>query len=160
DLCDTFHLPVVNFVDQPGFLIGVAAERAGTVRKGVRALSAIYQATVPWITIIVRRVFGVAGAGHANVQALNLRYAWPSGDGCSLPREGGIEAAYRRELEAAPDPARLQAEIEARLNALRSPFRTAEAFGIEEIIDPRDTRPILTDWVPLAYENEATRLGV
>ncbi len=160
DLCDTFHLPVVNFVDQPGFLIGVAAERAGTVRKGVRALSAVYQATVPWVTVIVRRVFGVAGAGHANVQALNLRYAWPSGDWGSLPLEGGIEAAYRRELEAAPDRAALLRDIEARLNAVRSPFRTAEAFGIEEIIDPRDTRPLLTDWVPLAYENEATRLGV
>jgi acetyl-CoA carboxylase carboxyltransferase component len=160
DLCDTFHLPVVNFVDQPGFLIGVGAERAGTVRKGVRALAAIYQATVPWITVIVRRVFGVAGAGHANVQALNLRYAWPSGDWGSLPLEGGIEAAYRRELDAAPDRARLLREIEERLNAVRSPFRTAEAFGIEEIIDPRDTRPLLTDWVALAYENESTRLGV
>jgi acetyl-CoA carboxylase carboxyltransferase component len=160
DLCDTFHLPVVNFVDQPGFLIGVAAERAGTVRKGVRALAAIYQATVPWVTVILRRVFGVAGAGHANVQALNLRYAWPSGDWGSLPLEGGIEAAYRRELEAAPDRAALMREIEGRLNAVRSPFRTAEAFGIEEIIDPRDTRSLLTDWVALAYTNEATRLGV
>ncbi len=159
DLCDTFHLPVVNFVDNPGFLIGVAAERAGTIRKGVRALAAVYQATVPWVTVIVRRVFGVAGAGHANVQALNLRYAWPSGDWGSLPLEGGIEAAYRRELEAAPDRATLMREIEARLNAVRSPFRTAEAFGIEEIIDPRDTRPLLTDWVSLAYDNEATRLG-
>jgi acetyl-CoA carboxylase carboxyltransferase component len=159
DLCDGFHLPVVNFVDQPGFLIGVRAERAGTVRKGVRALAAIYQATVPWVTVIVRRVFGVAGAGHANVQALNLRYAWPSGDWGSLPLEGGIEAAYRRELDAAPDRNALLREIEIRLNAVRSPFRTAEAFGIEEIIDPRDTRPLLTDWVSLAYELEATRLG-
>ena len=109
--------------------------------------------------MIVRRVFGVAGAGHANVRALNLRYAWPSGDWGSLPLEGGIEAAYRRELEAAPDPATLIREIEARLNAVQSSFRTAEAFGIEEIIDPRDTRPLLTDWVSLAYDNEATRLG-
>jgi acetyl-CoA carboxylase carboxyltransferase component len=159
DLCDTFHLPVVNFVDQPGFLIGVAAERAGTVRKGVRALAAVYQATVPWVSVILRRVFGVAGAGHGNVQALNLRYAWPSGDWGSLPLEGGIEAAYRRELEAAADRPALHREIEARLNAVRSPFRTAEAFGVEEIIDPRDTRPLLTDWVGLAYELEATRLG-
>ncbi len=89
DLCDTFHLPAVNFVDNPGFLIGVAAERAGTSRKGVRALAAVYQATVPWVTVILRRVFGVAGAGHGNVQALNLRYAWPSGDWGSLPLEGG-----------------------------------------------------------------------
>jgi acetyl-CoA carboxylase carboxyltransferase component len=160
DLCDTFHLPVVNFVDQPGFLIGPQAEREGTIRKGVRALQAIYQASVPWLTVIVRRVFGVAGAGHANVQALNWRYAWPSGDWGSLPLEGGIEAAYKRELEAAPDRGALMKEIEARLNTFRSPFRTAEAFNIEEIIDPRDTRPLLVDWVPLAYENEATRLGI
>ena len=160
DLCDTFHLPVVNLVDNPGFLIGTQAEKDGTIRRGVRALQAIYQASVPWVTVIVRRVFGVAGAGHANVQALNLRYAWPSGDWGSLPLEGGIEAAYRRELDAAPDRAALLAEIEARLNAVRNPFRTAEAFGIEEIIDPRDTRPLLTDWVALAYENEGTRLGV
>ena len=160
DLCDTFHLPVVNFVDQPGFLIGPQAEREGTIRKGVRALQAIYQASVPWLTVIVRRVFGVAGAGHANVQALNWRYAWPSGDWGSLPLEGGIEAAYKRELEAAPDRGALMKEIEARLNTFRSPFRTAEAFNIEEIIDPRDTRPLLVDWVPLAYENESTRLGI
>jgi acetyl-CoA carboxylase carboxyltransferase component len=159
DLCDTFHLPVVNFVDNPGFLIGTQAERDGTIRKGVRALQAIYQASVPWVTIIVRRVFGVAGAGHANVQALNLRYAWPSGDWGSLPLEGGIEAAYKRELQAAPDPAALKKDIEARLNVLRSPFRTAEAFSVEEIIDPRATRPLLTDWISLAYDNEATRLG-
>jgi len=159
DLCDTFHLPVVNFVDNPGFFIGAQAERDGTIRKGVRALGAIYQATVPWLTVIVRRVFGVAGAGHANVQALNLRYAWPSGDWGSLPLEGGIEAAYKRELDAAPDRAALLRQIELRLNALRSPFRTAEAFNIEEIIDPRDTRRLLCDWVSLAWENEATRLG-
>src|SRR5438093_1201623 len=159
DLCDTFHVPVVNFVDNPGFLIGTQAEKDGTIRRGVRALQAIYQATVPWVTVIVRRVFGVAGAGHANVQALNLRYAWPSGDWGSLPLEGGIEAAYRRELEAAPDPAGLQAEIEARLNSLRSPVRTADAVGIAATIEPRDTRPLLTDWIALAYDNEATRLG-
>jgi acetyl-CoA carboxylase carboxyltransferase component len=159
DLCDTFHLPAVHFVDQPGFLIGIPAERASTIRKGVRALAAVYQASVPWVSIIVRRAFGVAGAGHGNVQALNLRYAWPSADWGSLPLEGGIEAAYKRELEAAPDRAKLRREIEERLNAVRSPFRAAEVFNVEEIIDPRDTRPLLTDWVALAYELEATRLG-
>ena len=159
DLCDTFHLPVVHFVDQPGFLIGVQAERASTIRKGVRALAAVYQASVPWVSIIVRRVFGVAGAGHGNVQAVNLRYAWPSADWGSLPLEGGIEAAYKRELAAAPDRAALMRDIEARLNAVRSPFRAAEVFNVETIIDPRDTRPLLTDWVALAYELEATRLG-
>ena len=90
--------------------------------------------------------------GHGQAHGLNLRYAWPSGDWGSLPIEGGIEAAYRRELEAADDPVALRAEIEQRLNAVRSPFRTAERFGVEEIIDPRDTRPLLCDWAERAHE--------
>jgi acetyl-CoA carboxylase carboxyltransferase component len=159
DLCDTFHLPVVNFVDQPGFLIGTAAERAGTVRYGARAMTAVYQATVPWVSVILRRVFGVAGAAHGNAQGLNLRYAWPSGDWGSLPIEGGVMAAYRREIEAAPDPDARRREIEEMLNELRSPFRTAEGFGIEEIIDPRDTRPLLCEWVATAYERLPADVG-
>src|SRR5215216_2003089 len=159
DLCDTFHLPVVNFVDQPGFLIGTAAERAGTARYGARAMAAVYQASVPWVSIILRRVFGVAGAAHGNAQGLNLRYAWPSGDWGSLPIEGGVMAAYRREIEASPDPDARRREIEQMLNALRSPFRTAEAFGIEEVIDPRDTRSLLCEWVATAYERLPSELG-
>lgn len=159
DLCDTFHLPCVNFVDNPGFLIGTSAEREGTARVGARALIAVYQATVPWVSILIRRVYGVAGAAHGNAQALNLRYAWPSGDWGSLPIEGGVQAAYRREIEAAPDPAVRRREIEDRLAQYRSPFRTAEAFGVEEIIDPRDTRPLLCDWVENAYSLVAGDLG-
>jgi acetyl-CoA carboxylase carboxyltransferase component len=159
DLCDTFHLPVVNFVDQPGFLIGTAAERAGTARVGARAMAAVYQATVPWVSIIVRRVFGVAGAAHGNAQALNLRYAWPSGDWGSLPIEGGVMAAYRRDIESSADPDARRREIEEMLETFRSPFRTAEAFGIEEIIDPRDTRPLLCEWVETAYAVLPSELG-
>jgi acetyl-CoA carboxylase carboxyltransferase component len=159
DTCDQFRLPVANFVDQPGFVIGTEAERAGTMRRGARALCATYQATVPWVSILVRKVYGVAGAGHGDGSRLNLRYAWPSGDWGSLPIAGGIEAAYRRELEAADDPAALRAEIEARLNAVRSPFRTAERFSVEEIIDPRDTRPLLCDWAARAHELIAHELG-
>jgi acetyl-CoA carboxylase carboxyltransferase component len=159
DTCDQFRLPIVNFVDQPGFVIGTEAERQGTIRRGTRALFASYQASVPWVSILVRKVFGVAGAGHGNHASLNLRYAWPSGDWGSLPIEGGIQAAYRRELEAAEDPAKLLEEITARLNAVRSPFRTAERFGVEEIIDPRDTRPILCDWAERAHELVRHELG-
>jgi acetyl-CoA carboxylase carboxyltransferase component len=152
DACDQFRLPVVNLVDQPGFVIGTASERAGTLRRGARALFAVHQASTPWVSILVRKVFGIAGAGHGDGSRLNLRFAWPSGDWGSLPIEGGIEAAYRRELDAADDPAALRAEIEERLNAVRSPFRTAERFSVEEIIDPRDTRPILCDWAARAHE--------
>ena len=159
DLAETFHLPVANFVDQPGFVIGVEAERAGTIRRGARALAAIYQASVPWVSVIVRKVFGVAGAAHGNAQGLNLRYAWPSADWGSLPVEGGLEAAYRRELEAAADPEGRRAEILAELEAVRSPFRTAEAFGIEKMIDPADTRRLLVEWIETAYENLSADLG-
>ena len=151
DLCSTFHLPIVTFTDQPGLVIGVRAEQRGTIRHGVRAISAVYQASVPGAEIILRRVFGVAGAAHQNASRLSYRYAWPSGDWGSLPLEGGIEAAYRADLEQADDPAALLTEIRARLDAVRNPMRTAERFGIEEIIDPRETRPLLCDWVRDAY---------
>ncbi|HJM74634.1 MAG TPA: carboxyl transferase domain-containing protein [Dehalococcoidia bacterium] len=159
DLCDAFNLPIVNFVDQPGFMLGVTSEASGTIKRGVRALSAIYQATVPWSSVVVRRAFGVAGAGHQNHARWNYRIAWPSGDWGSLPVEGGVMAAYRRDIEAADDPAAYQAEIEEKLNDLRSPFRTAEAFNIEEIIDPRDTRVLLCEWVELVYQSLGTILG-
>jgi acetyl-CoA carboxylase carboxyltransferase component len=150
DLAQTFHLPVVYLVDCPGFLIGAQAEQTGTIKQGVRAMSAIWQTTVPWCAMIIRNVFGVAGAAHRNGGRYCLRYAWPSGRWGSLPLEGGIEAAYRAELDAAPDPKRALAEIEERLNKLRSPFRSAETFWIEEIIDPRDTRPLLCEFAGLA----------
>jgi len=150
DLANTFHLPVINLTDVPGFLIGKQAEIEGTIRHGARALAALYQAQVPWCTVLVRRAYGVAGAAHSNHTRLQVRYAWPSGDWGSLPVEGGIEAAYRAELAAAPDPAKLRAEIETDLNQYRSPFRTAEAFLVEEIIDPRDTRRLLCEFVNLA----------
>ena len=159
DMCDTFHIPVVNFVDNPGFLIGSVAERAGTVRAGARALVAVYQATTPWISILIRRCYGVAGAGHGNAQSLNLRYAWPSGDWGSLPIEGGVQAAYKRDIESSPDPDARRREIEHALNRFRSPLRTAEAFGIEEIIDPRDTRRLLCEWIEAAYALLPSQLG-
>jgi acetyl-CoA carboxylase carboxyltransferase component len=159
DLCDSFHLPVLNLVDNPGFLVGVPAERAGTIRRGARALLAVYQATVPWCSILVRKVFGVAGAAHGNHTRLNLRYAWPSGEWGSLPIEGGVEAAYKRDLEASADPDRLRRELESKLAQVMSPFRTAEAFGVEEIIDPRDTRPLLCDWIETVYPNLESELG-
>jgi acetyl-CoA carboxylase carboxyltransferase component len=150
DFANTFHLPVVNLVDVPGFLIGKQAEVDGTIRHGARALAALYQVQVPWCSILVRRAFGVAGAAHANHKRLAYRYAWPSGDWGSLPVEGGIEAAYRAELAAAADPAQMRAQIEQHLNKFRSPFLTAEAFLIEEIIDPRDTRRLLCEFANLA----------
>lgn len=153
DLAETFRLPVVHLVDQPGFVIGSAAERAGTIRHGARALAAVYQCTVPWASVLVRRVFGVAGAAHQPHHRYTFRVAWPSGDWGSLPVEGGLEVAFKRMLkEAGEQAAQLKAEIAERLEAVRSPFRTAESFLVEDVIDPVETRPMLCDWVATAYD--------
>ena len=90
---------------------------------------------------------------------MNLRYAWPSARWGSIPIEGGVQAAFRKEIEAAPDPDARRAEIEARYEKLASPFRSAERFSILDIIDPRETRPILTDWVKDAYALLPAQLG-
>jgi acetyl-CoA carboxylase carboxyltransferase component len=150
DLAETFHLPCVHFVDNPGFVIGTRAERASTIRHGARALAAVYQATVPWCSVLVRKCYGVAGAAHTDHSRFHYRYAWPSGDWGSLPIAGGLEAAYKAELERAENREQLLAEITARLDKVRSPFRTAESFLVEEIIDPRDTRPLLCEFANLA----------
>ena len=150
DLAETFHFPIVHLVDCPGFQVGLAAERSAVIRWGVRALAAICQTSVPWCSVIVRNVFGVGGLGHQPGGRLALRYAWPSASWGSLPLEGGVEAAYRAEIDGSADPAAKLAEIEARLEALRSPFRSAEPFWVEELIDPRDTRRLLCAFAELA----------
>jgi acetyl-CoA carboxylase carboxyltransferase component len=156
DLAGTFRLPVVHLVDQPGFVIGTASEAAGVVRHGARALAAVEQSQVPWASVLVRRCFGVAGAGHRPLGRWSYRVAWPSGDWGSLPVEGGLEVAFKRLLADSPDAAALKEEIAGRLEAVRSPFRTAEAFLVEEIVDPADTRPLLCDWVEQAYATLAS----
>jgi acetyl-CoA carboxylase carboxyltransferase component len=150
DLAETFHLPIVSLCDCPGFHVGVEAEKAATIRKGVRAMAAVNQSTVPWCTFLVRNVFGVAGAVNQPSGRFSIRYAWLSARWGSLPLEGGIEAAYRAEIDAADDLQGKIAEIDERLQKLRSPFRTAEPFWIEEIIDPRDTRKLLVEFAGYA----------
>lgn len=149
DLAETFHLPVVNMVDVPGFQIGLAAEKEGAMRYGVRALTAVAQSRVPWCTFIIRKAFGVAAGGHQSDKRFNFRYAWPSAQWGSLPIEGGLEVAYKREIEEADDPDIARAEIEQRVRSLCSPYRSAEAFVIEDVIDPAQTRDLLEDFVDI-----------
>ncbi|GAB4337909.1 MAG: propionyl-CoA carboxylase subunit beta [Dehalococcoidia bacterium] len=160
-LCDTFHLPLVYFCDEPGFMVGLEEEKKGIVRAGARIVSLVSLSRMPYITFIVRQVYGVAGGLHARGgDGMYRRYAWPSGHWGSMHIEGGVAVAYRREIEAAPDPQAKRAEIEARMEALRSPFRTAHAFAIEDIIDPRDTRPLLVDFVEDAQPILRSQLGM
>jgi len=152
-LCSLFGLPVVNFVDQPGNATGLEAELAGTLLGATRVGEALAECRSPWVSILMRRCFGMAGALHGpkGGDRLNHRFAWPSARWGSIPIEGGVMAAHKAEIESAPDPAAKRAELEAHYLAMTSPFRTAEKFGVLEIIDPRETRRVLCDWVEDAW---------
>jgi len=159
ELCDCFHIPLVFLVDVPGFMVGKDAEAAATLREGMRSVYVALQVTVPMYTVVIRKCYGMAGMGTTDKNGLDFKIAWPSAEWGSLPIEGGVAAAFRREIAAAPDPGAKEAEIEAGLRAHASPFRTAEAFGVEEIIDPRETRPYLCRFLDAAAGRLATSVG-
>jgi acetyl-CoA carboxylase carboxyltransferase component len=152
DLASTFHLPLLHLVDCPGFLIGKQSEESGTIRVGSTAFAALGQASVPFCSVVIRKAFGVAGAANTKPGSHHFRYAWPSGDWGSLPIEGGIEVGYKAELAEADDYDAHLASIKERLNRVRSPFRSAEFFEIEDIINPQETRQHLCNWINLAYQ--------
>jgi acetyl-CoA carboxylase carboxyltransferase component len=150
DLASMFKLPMIHLEDCPGFLIGKESEESATIRYGTEVLVALRESQMPYCTVVIRKAFGVAGAANRKPGSESFRLAWPSGDWGSLPLEGGLEVAYKAELEASDDPDALKAEIAERLNSVRSPHRSAEFYEIEQIVDPRDTRAMLCEWVHLA----------
>ena len=148
DFCNSFHLPVISFVDEPGFMIGPDSEKAGTIRHGTAAISAVLQSRVPWASVQVLKAFGVAAQAHFGPDGYVL--SWPSAASGALPVEGGVAVAFGREIAAAEDPAARQKELEDMLAASQSPFPRAEGLSVHEIIDPRETRPKLINWLNLA----------
>ena len=159
ELCDTFHIPLVFFVDVPGFMVGLKAEQQATLREGMRAVYVAGQLSVPTLTLVIRKCYGMAGMATCNKNDIDLKLAWPSGEWGSLPVEGGVAAAFRREIQAADDPKAREKELEAELRVYASPFRTAEAFAVEEIIDPRETRSLLCEYIALAEGRLKIGLG-
>lgn len=157
ELAEKFQLPVINLVDNPGFMIGLEAEKAATIRRGVEAMNGIYKATMPWATVIIRKAYGVAGAAMSNHSKFQYRVAWPSGDWGSLPIEGGVEVAYQSDLAKSDDPVAELKAIKARLKYVTSPFRTAEQFLVEDIIDPRETRERVCEFVGLVMRPHTRR---
>ena len=157
-LCDTFHLPLISLADEPGFHVGVDSEKEGIERAGARMVATTCMTRMPWLTVVLRRLYGVAGQCHHRPTGMFRRYCWPSARWGSMHIAGGAAAAYRREIESADDPEVKRREIEDRLNALASPFRTAEATG-QDIIDPAETRPLLAEFVADAQRVLAGQLG-
>jgi len=157
-LCNTFHLPLVSFADEPGFMVGLESEKQGIERAGARLVAMTTTSWMPWVTVVVGRLYGVAGQCQHRPSGMFRRYAWPSANWGSMHIAGGASAAYRREIDSAPDPEAKREEIEARLRAIASPFRTAEATG-QDIIDPRDTRALLCEFAEDAQRVLTTQLG-
>tara|TARA_B110000438_G_C15788008_1_gene639333 strand:- start:497 stop:2038 length:1542 start_codon:yes stop_codon:yes gene_type:complete len=159
-LCDTFHIPMVYLADEPGFMVGIEQQQQGILRAGAKMLTTTLRTQMPWISVIIRQLYGVAGQCHDRPSGMFKRVAWPSGHWGSMHISGGVSAAYKREIVESDDPVAKEKEIEARLNLLASPFRTAEAFNVEDIVDPRDTRPMLAEFIEMAQPMLRSQLGI
>ncbi|MEC9248624.1 MAG: carboxyl transferase domain-containing protein [Pseudomonadota bacterium] len=145
ELCDTFHLPIINFVDEPGFMIGLEAEKLGTIRYGMAAVAAAAQASVPWASVRIRKSFGVASAAHFGPNSYILD--WPSVESGALPVEGGVAVAFHRQINSAENPEQMRQKLEQELLDNQSPFAGAESFSSHDIIEPAQTRAYICQWI-------------
>lgn len=159
-LCDAFHIPLIFLADIPGFMTGKVSERDATLRRGLRIAYAMAFVTVPKVSVVLRKAYGmgaVAMCGHQSGQVLTL--VWPSGEFGALPVEGGVSAGHRSTLESAEDEARKRAELENYYQQFGSPFSTAETFNFDDLIDPRDTRPLIIRALRAARAGNKAPLG-
>ncbi|TNE58856.1 MAG: propionyl-CoA carboxylase [Alphaproteobacteria bacterium] len=149
DMCNTFHLPIIALVDEPGFMIGSDSEKAATIRHGTAALTAAVQSKVPWASVMVRKAYGVAAAVHFGAKSYTL--SWPSVESGALPIEGGVAVAYGRQIAEAEDPEAMRRELEEKHASAQSPFTAAENFSVHDLIDPRETRAKLNEWLDWSW---------
>jgi acetyl-CoA carboxylase carboxyltransferase component len=155
--CDVFNIPIVQFIDIPGYAIGTNAEKTAVMRHGINLALAYLSTTVPIVNIITRRCFGVAGGVMLGSRDPSISVAWPSGVWGSLPLEGGITVGHSYELSQIGKTQGVEAvkarykELESEYRRFMNPVRTANHFGIPEIIDPAETRSFLCAWVEQNY---------
>jgi propionyl-CoA carboxylase beta chain len=145
--CDCFNLPVVTFVDVPGFLPGVAQEHGGIIKHGAKLLYAYCEATVPKLTVITRKAYGgaydVMSSKHIRG---DLNLAWPSAEIAVMGPKGAVEILFKEEIAKAADPAAATARlIEEYTAKFAHPYAAAARGYIDDVIDPRDTRARLID---------------
>ncbi len=145
--CDAFNIPLVTFVDVPGFLPGVDQEYNGIIRHGAKLLYAYCEATVPRVQIITRKAYGGAYVVmNSKSIGADLAYAWPSAELAVMGASGAVEIVYRRELVEAADPVTRRAElIDEYTERWLNPYIAAERGFIDDVIDPADTRKVLID---------------
>lgn len=145
-VCDAFGLPLVYLIDVPGNVVGSAAERSGLGRRSGRMLFELGCATVPRLSVVLRRGYGGAfimmNGGQPSFGA-EACLVWPTAEICAMSVEGSVDVAYRADYEAAADPEARRAELIAEIRGRLGPLRAAEHFHVDDVIDPRDTRPAL-----------------
>jgi acetyl-CoA carboxylase carboxyltransferase component len=144
-LCDVYNIPIVTFVDCPGYLPGVDQEHYGIIRHGAKVIYAYCEATVPKISIVTRKAIGGAYIAMSSKQMRSdLAYAWPTAQIAVMGAEGAVRILRRRELARAEDPAALEQEfVREYREKFFNPFVAADLGQIDEVIEPRETRPRL-----------------
>jgi acetyl-CoA carboxylase carboxyltransferase component len=144
-MCDSFNVPLVTFVDVPGFMPGTDQEYGGIIRHGAKLLYAYCEATVPRIQLITRKAYGGAYVVmNSKSIGADLAYAWPSAEMAVMGPEGAVEIVYRRELKEASDPVARRSElVDEYRERHANPYLAAERGFIDDIIDPTDTRKVL-----------------
>jgi acetyl-CoA carboxylase carboxyltransferase component len=144
-ICDAFNIPVVTFVDCPGYLPGVDQEHGGIIRHGAKIIYAYCEATVPKISVVTRKAIGGAYIAMSSKQMRSdLAFAWPTAEIAVMGPDGAVNILYRRELKAADDPETLRAQYVTEYKArFHNPYSAADMGQIDEVIEPRETRPRL-----------------
>jgi propionyl-CoA carboxylase beta chain len=145
--CDAFNIPLVTFVDVPGFLPGTAQEWGGIIRHGAKLLYAYCEATVPKLTVITRKAYGgaydVMSSKHVRA---DFNFAWPTAEVAVMGPDGAVNIIFRNELAEADDPDARRAELIAEYRErFANPYTAAERGYVDEVIEPRRTRPVLID---------------
>jgi propionyl-CoA carboxylase beta chain len=143
--CDAFNVPLVTFEDVPGFLPGTRQEYGGIIRHGAKLLYAFAEATVPKVTVITRKAYGGAYCVMASKHIrTDVNYAWPSAELAVMGPEGAVNILYKRELDQAADPSAVRAQKIAEFREkFANPYVAASRGFLDEIIQPRTTRPKL-----------------
>jgi propionyl-CoA carboxylase beta chain len=142
-MCDCFNIPLITFVDSPGFLPGTHQEHSGIIRHGAKLLYAYSEATVPKITVITRKAYGGAYVVMSSkFLGTDVTYAWPSAEIAVMGAEGAVNILFKKQIEAAPDPqAERQRLVDDYRRRFNNPYFAASAGYIDDIIEPRETRP-------------------
>jgi acetyl-CoA carboxylase carboxyltransferase component len=143
--CDAYNVPVVTFVDCPGFLPGTDQEYGGVIRHGAKIIYAYCEATVPKISIVTRKAMGGAYVAMSSKQMrVDLAFAWPTAQIAVMGAEPAVRVLYREDVKNAPDPAAKERELIAYYREkFFNPYRAADVGQIDEVIEPRETRPRL-----------------